>query len=88
MRALIFATHKEFINPSEKIKTLKKSLKINDVLAEEVDVNSPSGSDQAVTYDVMSFPAVALIREDGTVQNLWQGELPDYGIISQSVGHI
>lgn len=88
MRALIFDNKTDLDSPSENLKNLKKNLKINNLIIEEVDIDSPDGSQRAVSYDVMSFPALVLIREDGTVQELWQGNLPDYGLITQSIGQI
>lgn len=88
MKALLFANAKDLSSPSESIKTLKRNLTVNDVQIEEIDASSSDGSQRAMSYDVMSFPALVLLREDGVVQDMWQGDMPDYGIISQSVGHI
>jgi hypothetical protein len=88
MRALIFDSKKNLESPNLNLENLKKNLKLVSVVAEEVNVDSPDGSQRAVSYDVMSFPAIVLIREDGAVQQVWQGELPDYGLIAQSVGQV
>ena len=88
MKALLFISSKDIRTPSQTIIQLKKNLSVNDVQIEEVDVDSPDGSQRASSYDAMSFPALVLLREDGALQSIWQGEMPDYGLITQSVGHI
>lgn len=88
MKALLFISSKDIKTPSQNIVQLKKNLLINDVQIEEIDVDSPDGSQRAASYDAMSFPALVLLREDGALQSIWQGEMPDYGLVTQSVGRI
>ena len=88
MRALIFDNKTDLDSPSDNLKNLRKNLKINNLIIEEVNIDSPDGSQRAISYDIMSFPALVLVREDGAVQDIWQGNLPDYGLINQSIGQI
>ena len=39
-----------------------------------MDVNSRDGAAMASLYDVMSYPCVLALSEDGQVQQVWQGE--------------
>lgn len=40
-----------------------------------VDVDSEEGVNLARLYDIMSYPAFVIMREDdGQAQNVWQGE--------------
>ncbi len=88
MKAIIFAESKELKSTAQNMKNLRRDLRLNSIKAEDVDINSPDGSQRAELYGAMSFPALVLIREDGAVQDIWQGDLPDYNSISQSIGHI
>lgn len=40
---------------------------------ELLDVNSIEGSDKATLYDILSYPAVLAIANDGTLQHHWDG---------------
>ncbi|GDX62981.1 hypothetical protein LBMAG34_5150 [Candidatus Saccharibacteria bacterium] len=88
MKALLFLSEKSTNSRRSSVDDLIKNLKINNIQLEKVDIDSARGAERAESYDVVSFPSLALIREDGAVVNIWQGELPDYSFISQSVGHI
>jgi hypothetical protein len=88
MKALLFLSEKGTNSRRSSVDDLIKNLKINNIQLEKVDIDSSRGAERAESYDVVSFPSLALIREDGVVVNIWQGELPDYSFISQSVGHI
>ena len=88
MKALIFANSTEQRSSAPKIAELKKNLTANGIQIELIDSNSTDGSQRASNYDIMSYPALALVREDGAVQGVWQVDLPDYASISQSSGHI
>lgn len=88
MKALLFLSEKDTNSRTSSTDDLIKNLKINNIQLEKVDIDSARGAERAESYDVMSFPSLALIREDGVVVNIWQGELPDYSFISQSIGHI
>lgn len=41
---------------------------------ESLDVDSREGSLKAQVYDVMSYPAVLVIQDNGSLQNSWIGE--------------
>lgn len=41
---------------------------------EVIDVDSREGSAAAALYDIMSYPAILVLREDGSVVQSWQGE--------------
>ena len=44
---------------------------------ELVDVDSPQGSDRATLYGVVQYPAILALRNDGSLQHIWEGgELP------------
>lgn len=88
MKALLFLSEKSTNSRRSSVDDLIKNLKINKIQLEKVDIDSARGAERAENYDVVRFPSLALIREDGAVVNIWQGELPDYSFISQSVGHI
>jgi hypothetical protein len=40
-----------------------------------VDLNTKEGSDLAELYDVVRYPAVLAMTNDGALLQLWQGEL-------------
>ncbi|MGH7142285.1 MAG: hypothetical protein ACREF5_02330 [Candidatus Saccharimonadales bacterium] len=42
---------------------------------EVLDVNSRDGYAMATLYDVMSYPAVLALRDDGSILKSWQGEM-------------
>lgn len=44
------------------------------VQVELVSLETRDGAAMASLYDVMHFPAVMVIKEDGQMQQLWQGE--------------
>jgi len=39
-----------------------------------INVNSRDGSATASLYDVMTYPAVLVVRDTGELQNSWQSE--------------
>ena len=43
-----------------------------------INVDTREGISSASLYDVMRYPAVLVVRDDGTMQKLWQGvdEIP------------
>lgn len=41
---------------------------------EVLNIDTRDGSATAALYDVMQYPAVMVLRTDGYVQKLWQGE--------------
>lgn len=65
---------------------LSKELEAAGVEAELTDADSPFGTEFAEHYDIMGRPAVALIREDGSPVQVWQGEdmpaIPDISYLA------
>lgn len=53
---------------------MSKRLDEAEVEVELVDADSPRGIGMVESYDIMGRPALALIREDGTPVQVWQGE--------------
>ena len=44
---------------------------------EVVDIDTRDGSSTATLYDVNRYPAVLILRDDGALQQIWEGlELP------------
>ncbi len=44
---------------------------------EVVNIDTREGISTATLYDVTSYPAVMVLRDDGAMQHLWQGiDLP------------
>ncbi len=41
---------------------------------ELVSLDTKEGSDMARLYDVVDFPAIAAIEEDGILAQMWQGD--------------
>ena len=41
---------------------------------EEHDVDQEDGAMMASLYDVMSYPVILVVRDDGSVTQSWQGE--------------
>ena len=41
---------------------------------EVVDVDSREGIATAILYDVMQYPAIIVLQNDGYVQKIWQGD--------------
>lgn len=46
------------------------------IRSNEVDADSPNGISKAELYDILNFPALLVTRADGTMVQVWQGELP------------
>ena len=42
---------------------------------ELIDVDGREGIATATLYDVMSYPAILALRDDGTVLHSWEGEM-------------
>ena len=42
---------------------------------EVLDVNTRDGYATATLYDVMQYPAVLVIRDDGSILKAWEGEM-------------
>lgn len=43
---------------------------------EILNINTRDGAATANLYDVMSYPAILVLADDGSVMNAWQGDLP------------
>ena len=88
MKALLFDRKSDTNSHKLELNGLKKNLAINKVRVQEVDADSPSGIGMAESYEILSFPAVLLLGEDGVVQKVWQGHLPANNEIHESIGYI
>jgi hypothetical protein len=44
-----------------------------DVKLEITDIDSREGGALAALYDIMQYPAIMVLRDEGGVQNIWQG---------------
>lgn len=42
--------------------------------AEMIDVNTRDGAALASLYDVMRFPAIMVVQNDGRLQQYWEGD--------------
>lgn len=61
--------------PNERVANdMVDKLKDADVDAEVLDADSPRGIQLAENYDILGRPALALMKEDGTPVQIWQGE--------------
>jgi hypothetical protein len=40
-----------------------------------LDVDSRDGAATATLYDIMQFPTIMALADDGAVQNMWQGDM-------------
>lgn len=50
---------------------------------ETIDPDTPAGSDFCRTYDIVEYPSVVAISDDGALQNLWRGRpLPTISEVS------
>ncbi len=87
MKAILFSSG--IANPkSVKIQKLLSSLKQNSISISEIDINTRRGSEMGSTYDILSVPALVILREDGVVQGSWHGELPGNDEIHKAVGYV
>lgn len=43
---------------------------------ELLSMDTREGADKAQVYDIMQYPALLVIRDDGQLSKLWQGDLP------------
>jgi hypothetical protein len=60
--------------PDERLVTdMKERLEEAQVETELLDADSPSGIQFAESHDVMGRPALALVRNDGSPVQIWQG---------------
>ena len=71
--------------PDERMVTdLADRLKEAQVDVELLDADSPAGIQFAESHDVLGRPALALVREDGSPVQIWQGreDLPAVSEVS------
>jgi hypothetical protein len=66
---------------------LAKRLETEQVDVELIDADSPRGVQLVENYDIVGRPAVALIRDDGSPAQIWQGvdqmpSPPDVGYLA------
>ena len=53
---------------------------------EEMDPDSPAGADFCQTYDIVEYPTVIALSNDGQLQNMWRGRpLPTISEVSYYV---
>ncbi len=45
------------------------------IKTKDIDVDSREGMNIANLYDIVRYPAIAVITEDGQLINYWQGEI-------------
>jgi len=51
-----------------------------------IDPDTPDGSDFCRSYDIVEYPSVVAISDDGALQNLWRGSpLPTISEVSYYV---
>jgi hypothetical protein len=41
---------------------------------EVLDIETREGAFKAEVYDIMSYPAILVTQDNGTIQNMWVGE--------------
>ncbi len=46
-----------------------------DTKLEVINIDSREGSSLANLYDVLQYPAILVLREDGYAQKVWQGDV-------------
>lgn len=55
-------------------------------LIEEVNPDTPAGTDFCRTYDIVEYPTVVALSNDGQLQNMWRGQpLPTISEVSYYV---
>ncbi len=47
-------------------------------------INTREGASTATMYDIVSYPAILALADDGSVLNIWQGDLP---LMSEVAGY-
>lgn len=53
---------------------------------ETLDPDSPEGTDFCRTYDIVEYPSILALSDDGQLQNLWRGQpLPTISEVSYYV---
>ncbi|MCL5112905.1 MAG: hypothetical protein M1554_00265 [Patescibacteria group bacterium] len=69
----------------EFISKLRQGLEGSSVSVEVSSAETREGNAIASIYDIFSFPAILVLRDDGSVQNLWEG--PDFPAIDEIKGY-
>ena len=55
-------------------------------IIEEVDPDTPDGAHTCRTYDIVEYPTMFALSEDGQLQNMWRGRpLPTISEVSYYV---
>ncbi|MSR68177.1 hypothetical protein EXS66_00105 [Candidatus Saccharibacteria bacterium] len=88
MKATLFYSRGDTKKFRLELSELKKNLKLNHVRLSAVDINSASAISTLGAYDILSFPALLLVRDDDTFQAVWQGTLPTSNELHQAIGYI
>lgn len=70
---ILYNKNSESQSPAENFAKSLDDLKVNNEL---VDADSRDGAALAELYDLLSRPAVILLRDDGSVVERWQHSLP------------
>ena len=60
----------------------QRELAKNQVITQLVNVDSRDGTALAKLYDIVRYPGVLLIEQDGRLRQAWSGELPTLSDIS------
>lgn len=55
---------------------LGKALGDEKIEIEYYDTESPEGDSKVELYDIYSTPSFAVIRDDGSLVNIWRGNIP------------
>jgi hypothetical protein len=54
--------------------------------AEVINVDSREGVSTATLYDVVQYPAILVVGNDGGVQKIWQG--PELPLVNEVAGYV
>lgn len=55
---------------------LGKELEDEKIETEYYDTESPDGASKVELYDIYSTPSFVVIRDDGSIVNVWRGTIP------------
>lgn len=85
MKALIlYRPNSEFARPVEEYvrdfeRTRNKTIKL-------VSLDTQEGSSQAKLYDIVQYPALLVVRDDGQIMKVWQG--PQLPLMDEVAGYL
>ncbi len=88
MKALVFFRKSDANRLKLELSELKKNLAVSHITSQGIDADTPTGAGMAEAYDIMSFPSVVMMREDGVAQKVWQGNVPTNNEIHEAIGYI